>query len=91
MAEICEFHLEMGIPEGDHIIRPLAKRGFSGKGLQVGKHNLAPEITLSACGVYWHPLSTDPDMQLADQILPLAEAICLVRIEAEGFAIHPET
>lgn len=91
MAEICEFHLELGIPEEDHIIRPLAKRGFSGTGLQVGKHNLAPEITFSAGGVYWHPLSTDPDMQLADQILPLAEAICLVRVELEGLGKASQT
>jgi MoaA/NifB/PqqE/SkfB family radical SAM enzyme len=81
MAEICEFHFGLGIPEEDHIVRPLAKRGFSSGGLLVGKHNLAPEITVSVDGIYWHPLSTDPDMQLADQILPLEEAICLVRAE----------
>ncbi|MFO7624461.1 MAG: radical SAM protein [Anaerolineales bacterium] len=87
LAEICKFHLELGIPEKDHIIRPLAKRGFSNDGMLVGKHNLSPEITVSVGGVYWHPLSTDPDMQLADQILPLSEAICLVRAELEKLDI----
>jgi MoaA/NifB/PqqE/SkfB family radical SAM enzyme len=83
LAELCTFHLAMGIPEDDHIIRPLAKRGFSTEGMEVGKHNLLPEITVNYDGVYWHPLSTGKDMQLADRILPLAEVICRLRAELE--------
>jgi MoaA/NifB/PqqE/SkfB family radical SAM enzyme len=29
LAEVCEFHRALGIPEEDHLIRPLAKRGSS--------------------------------------------------------------
>ena len=33
LAEICQLHNSLGIPEPDHFIRPLAKRGFSEAGL----------------------------------------------------------
>src|SRR5512136_2444182 len=35
VAEVCEFHRSLGIPEEDHLIRPLAKRGFSSDGMEV--------------------------------------------------------
>ncbi|MGW8252135.1 MAG: radical SAM protein, partial [Anaerolineales bacterium] len=87
MQEICAYHLSLGIPEEDHIIRPLAKRGFSTQGMQVGKHNLSPEVTVTQSGVYWHPLSTDPDMLVSERIFPLAEALC--KISAELQALDP--
>jgi MoaA/NifB/PqqE/SkfB family radical SAM enzyme len=75
LDEICAYHLGLGIPEEDHFIRPLAKRGFSQEGMQVCKANLVPELTVNDRGVYWHPLSTDPDMLVSEQIFPLAEAV----------------
>ena len=83
LAEICEFHQSLGILEEDHIIRPLAKRGYSKEGLDVSKQNLVPEITINANGVYWHPLSTDVDMRVTDKIFPLAEAVYQVGRELE--------
>lgn len=83
-AEICAFHQSLGIPEEDHITRPLARRGYSTEGLDVGKKNLAPEITVNVNGTYWHPLSTDLDMQISDRIFPLADAVCRVRQELES-------
>jgi MoaA/NifB/PqqE/SkfB family radical SAM enzyme len=74
LAEVCEFRRSMGIPEEDHLIRPLAKRGFSSGGMEVGMATLAPELTVNAEGVFWHPLSTAADMQISKQIFPLAAA-----------------
>lgn len=87
MPEICAFHLSLGIPEEDHIIRPLAKRGFSTQGMEVGKHNISPEITVTQSGVYWHPLSTDVDMLVSERIFPLADALC--KISAELQSLNP--
>jgi len=84
LDEICEFHQVVGIPETDHILRPLVKRGFSSEGFEVGKHNLSPEITVNAEGVYWHPLSTDPDLRVSDQIFPLLDAIRQVQVELQS-------
>jgi MoaA/NifB/PqqE/SkfB family radical SAM enzyme len=81
LDEMCAFHRALGIPEEDHIVRPLARRGFSKEGCEVGKHNLSPEITINVDGVYWHPLSTDPDMLVNEQIFPLAQVVDLMQAE----------
>jgi MoaA/NifB/PqqE/SkfB family radical SAM enzyme len=74
LDEICAFRRDLGISDDDHIIRPLAKRGFSNDGMQVGKHNLVPEMTITDQGVFWHPLSTDADLLVQADIFPLARA-----------------
>jgi hypothetical protein len=83
LEDICDFRRSLGISDEDHIIRPLAKRGFSDQGMEVGKHNLIPEMTLNAEGVYWHPLSTDPDLLVSTDIFPLAEAVSKIQAEFE--------
>jgi len=84
LDELCAFHRALGISEQDHLIRPLARRGFSEEGLEIGKNNLAPEITVNRDGVYWHPLSTGADMQVSERIFPLSEAVCQVLAELEA-------
>ncbi len=79
LAEICDFRCSLGISDDDHIIRPLAKRGFSEAGMDVGKSNLAPEMTINTEGVYWHPLSTDADLLVRAEIFPLAESIAQIK------------
>ena len=75
LEEVCEFHRGLGIPDEDHFIRPLAKRGYSREGLELGMANLLPEVTVNIDGVYWHPLSTDADMQISRKIFPLADSV----------------
>ncbi len=86
LQEICDLHLSLGIPEQDHFIRPLAKRGFSQEGMEVDKTNLAPEITINKYGVFWHPLSTESDMEVINKIFPLAEAAARVQEELDVIA-----
>jgi MoaA/NifB/PqqE/SkfB family radical SAM enzyme len=71
------FRRSLGIPDDDHFVRPLARRGFSQEGIDVGKDTLVPEITVTKDGVYWHPLvsPSDIDMLVSRQIFPLAEAV----------------
>jgi MoaA/NifB/PqqE/SkfB family radical SAM enzyme len=76
---ICALHQELGIPEADHFVRPLAMRGYSTEGLELGLGNLAPELTATLDGIFWHPLSTDADMQVSKEIFPLAAACERVR------------
>jgi MoaA/NifB/PqqE/SkfB family radical SAM enzyme len=75
--ELRAFVQEPGIPEQDHFVRPLARRGFSEEGLEVGVDNLSPEVTVSSDGVYWHPLvsPSDGDMLISNQVFPLAKAV----------------
>jgi len=78
LDEICTFHRALGIVEEDHFVRPLARRGAAQEGMVVSRETLAPEITVSVKGVYWHPLSTDEDMRISEQIFPLSAPVGLV-------------
>jgi MoaA/NifB/PqqE/SkfB family radical SAM enzyme len=75
LDKICELHRSLGIPDEDHFIRPLAKRGYSREGLELGMHNLIPEVTVNLDGIYWHPLATDTDMQVSRELFPLSAAV----------------
>jgi MoaA/NifB/PqqE/SkfB family radical SAM enzyme len=75
LGELCEFHRSLGIPDEDHFIRPLARRGYSKEGLVLDMTNLVPELTANLDGIFWHPLSTDADMQVSKKLFPLATAL----------------
>jgi len=86
LHELCEFHRALGIPDEDHVSRPLARRGYSQDGLVIGMDNLMPEVTVNTDGVYWHPLSTDADMQVSKKIFPLAAAVDRIRQQLDVMA-----
>ena len=75
LDKVCQLHRSLGIPESDHFIRPLARRGYSKEGLELDMSNLLPEVTVNLDGVFWHPLSTDADMQISKSIFPLNTAV----------------
>jgi MoaA/NifB/PqqE/SkfB family radical SAM enzyme len=79
LDELCAFHNSLGIPEKDHLIRPLARGGNSSEGVEVYRNTLAPELTVNLEGVYWHPLLTEPGGLVSEQIFPLASAVRLVQ------------
>lgn len=80
LDELINFVRELGVAEADHFIRPLARRGFSQEGMEVGPHNLVPEITVSSEGVYWHPLisPSDEDMLVTRETFPLSNAVACI-------------
>jgi MoaA/NifB/PqqE/SkfB family radical SAM enzyme len=86
LDKVCEFHRSLGIPNEDHFVRPLAKRGYSKEGLELDMTNLLPEVTVNLDGVFWHPLSTDADMQVGKKIFPLAEAVERIQGQLEAMA-----
>lgn len=86
LEKVCEFHRSLGIPDEDHFVRPLAKRGYSKEGLELDMANLLPEVTVNLDGMFWHPLSTDADMQVSKKIFPLAEAVERIQGQLEAMA-----
>jgi hypothetical protein len=48
--------------------------------------NLLPEVTVNLDGMFWHPLSTDADMQVSKKIFPLAEAVERIQGQLEAMA-----
>lgn len=86
LDKLCAFHRSLGIPDEDHFIRPLAKRGYSRQGLELDMGNLVPEVTVNLDGVFWHPLATDADMQVSRKIFPLADAVAQIQAQLEVIA-----
>jgi organic radical activating enzyme len=69
-----------GVAERDRIIRRVALRGFAEDGLALARGDLAPEVTITADGVYWHPIGAeDADLLVRREIFPLVEAFVAVR------------
>jgi len=66
----------LGIPSEDRIIRALAHRGVADQGIELTVETLIPEITITATGVYWHPVGAEHADQLVTRdIFPLQKAI----------------
>jgi len=87
LDKVCEFHRDsLGIPDEDHFIRPLAKRGYSKEGLELDMTNLLPEVTVNLDGMFWHPLSTDADMQVSKKIFPLVGVVERIRQQLDTMA-----
>lgn len=86
LEAVCEFHRSLGIPDQDHFVRPLARRGYSKEGLELSVNNLIPEVTANIDGIFWHPLSTDPDMQISRALFPLAESVSRIQVQLEVIA-----
>jgi hypothetical protein len=66
--------------EEDRVIRRVALRGFATEGVAVARADLVPEVTITAEGVYWHPVGAeDDDLLVTREIFPLDEAFAAVR------------
>jgi pyruvate-formate lyase-activating enzyme len=71
----------------DRVIRRIALRGAASEGLAVSRTDLVPEVTITADGVYWHPVGAeDTDLLITREIFPLSESFAAVRraFEREG-------
>jgi organic radical activating enzyme/TusA-related sulfurtransferase len=68
------------IAEQDRVIRRIALRGAADDGVAVSRADLVPEITITAEGVYWHPVGAeDADLLVTSDIFPLSESFAAVR------------
>ena len=79
------------VPEEDRVVRRIALRGYAIEGIALSRNDLLPEITITAEGVYWHPVGAeDSDLLVTRDIFPLAESFAAVRraFEREGEHAH---
>jgi pyruvate-formate lyase-activating enzyme len=78
--EFRQFLDEEQIAAEDRVIRRIALRGFATVGIALTRADLVPEITITAEGVYWHPVGAeDADLLVTRDIFPLAESFAAVR------------
>jgi pyruvate-formate lyase-activating enzyme/TusA-related sulfurtransferase len=85
--EFRQFLDEEKIAAEDRVIRRIALRGAASEGVAVARADLVPEVTITAEGVYWHPVGAeDTDLLVTRDIFPLSEAFAAVRraFEREG-------
>ena len=48
--------------------------------------NLMPEVTVNLDGIFWHPLSTDVDMQVSRKFFPLAASVERIQHQIDEIA-----
>jgi hypothetical protein len=75
-----QFLDEEKIAAQDRVIRRIALRGSANEGVAVSRADLVPEVTITADGVYWHPVGAeDADLLVTRDIFPLSESFAAVR------------
>jgi MoaA/NifB/PqqE/SkfB family radical SAM enzyme len=88
MERLCALHRSLGVPDEDHVVRPIVRRGraLEGEaGVVAEAKDLEPELTLTADGAFWSPFAPtvhggrlDTDLLVSRRRLPLerpAEAL----------------
>jgi pyruvate-formate lyase-activating enzyme/TusA-related sulfurtransferase len=68
------------VSEDNRVIRRIALRGSATEGVALARADLIPEVTITADGVFWHPVGAeDGDLLVSREIFPLAESVAAVR------------
>ncbi len=91
MERLCDLHRSMGIPDEDHVVRPIISRGramSNDMGVLAGFEQLEPELTLTADGAFYSPFAPtvrggelDTDLLVSRTTKPVREpAEMLARI-----------
>lgn len=93
MERLCELHRSLGVPDEDHVVRPIVRRGRAETaklGVPAGVDELDPELTITADGAFYSPFGPtiaagrlDTDLLVTRTVKPLATpAEALARIVA---------
>lgn len=81
LDRLCALHRELGVPDSEHIIRPIVRRGRADTenlGVQAVQADLPSELTITDDGAFWGPFGPtvhndrlDTDLLLTRTTLPL--------------------
>ncbi|HXM59169.1 MAG TPA: radical SAM protein, partial [Candidatus Dormibacteraeota bacterium] len=82
LARLCELHRSLGVPDEDHVVRPIVRRGRAvdhGLGVAATMAELPAELTITADGAFWSPFGPtvhggrlDTDLLITRTIEPLS-------------------
>jgi uncharacterized radical SAM superfamily Fe-S cluster-containing enzyme len=87
--EFRQFLDEEKIATEDRVIRRIALRGSATAGVAVTRADLVPEVTITAEGVYWHPVGAeDADLLVTHDVFPLSQSFAAVRLAFEREGEH---
>jgi MoaA/NifB/PqqE/SkfB family radical SAM enzyme len=92
LEELCVLHRGLGIPDDDHLVRRVVRRGkaeLEGLGVPLGPDDVLPELTLTAEGAFLHPFA--PTVRNGVTDLDLCVASAPVAFDAALAAFLQET
>lgn len=82
LDRLCALHRELGVPDSEHVIRPIVSRGRAdteGYGVHATQSDLPAELTITADGAFWSPFGptvrngvVDTDLLVTRTINPLS-------------------
>lgn len=82
LDRLCALHRDLGVPDSEHIIRPIVRRGRAdtgGFGVEAAQSDLPAELTITADGAFWGPFGPtvkdgrlDIDLLITRTTLPLS-------------------
>ena len=84
---LCELHRSLGIPDEDHVVRPIVHRGravTNELGVLAGFEQLEPELTLTADGAFYSPFGPTVRGGRLDTDLLVSRATAPLRRPAEA-------
>ncbi|MGQ0617522.1 MAG: carboxymuconolactone decarboxylase family protein [Acidimicrobiia bacterium] len=58
LARLCDLHRRLGVPDEDHVVRPVVRRGrghLVADSVPVRDIDLPAELTITAAGAFWSP------------------------------------
>lgn len=87
LGRLCEMHHGWGVPEEDHVIRPIVHRGRAidcEQGVNAGAGDLPPEVTITADGAFWSSFGPTVHDGVLDTDLLLTRTIDPLRVPAEA-------
>jgi MoaA/NifB/PqqE/SkfB family radical SAM enzyme len=94
LDRLCTLHRAMGVPDEDHIVRPIVRRGRAidyGLGVTARPADLPAELTITTDGAFWSPFGPtvhngvlDTDLLITRTTRPLSTpASALLRLIGE--------
>jgi uncharacterized Fe-S cluster-containing radical SAM superfamily protein len=82
MAKLCVLHRSLGVPDEEHVVRGVVRRGRAlteGLGEPAGIAELGPELTITDDGAFWSPFGptvvggrVDTDLLVTRAVSPLS-------------------
>lgn len=86
---LCALHRSLGVPDADHVVRPIVRRGRAdtgGMGLAAGFEQLEPELTITSDGAFASPFGPTVRGGRMDTDLLVTRTIAPLRLPAEALA-----
>jgi MoaA/NifB/PqqE/SkfB family radical SAM enzyme len=86
LARLCDMHRSWGVPEDDHVVRPIVHRGRAidgDQGIETAAGDLPAELTITAHGAYWSSFGPTVHNGVPDTDLLLTRTTDPLSIPAE--------